>query len=134
MKKILGCGLVLLLAIVVVGMIMSISSTAPSSTPSNSSGVPRATAIPKKGLTLVRYDWKTGEYGNRFIAGTVKNESTKQYSYAQVEFNLYDDSGAQVGSALANISNLEAGSTWNFEAIVLEDKATKAKFKELTGW
>lgn len=38
-------------------------------------------------------------------------------SYIQVEYNLYDADGAQVGTALANTNNLKAGGTWKFEAV-----------------
>ena len=37
--------------------------------------------------------------------------------YIQVEYNLYDADGAQVGTALANTNNLKAGGSWKFEAI-----------------
>ena len=37
-------------------------------------------------------------------------------SYLQIEYNLYDADGAQIGTALANINNLKAGGTWKFEA------------------
>ncbi|MGE5590998.1 MAG: FxLYD domain-containing protein [Bacillota bacterium] len=52
----------------------------------------------------------------RYVTGTVKNNSNKKYSYAQVEINLYDKDGNQVGSTLANINNLEPGGTWKFKA------------------
>lgn len=85
-------------------------------------------------FTVVNWKWKTGEYGNRYIVGTVKNNTNKQYSYVQIEFNLYDKSGAQVGSTMDNINNLEPQGTWKFEAIVMEDKATQAKLKGVSGW
>ena len=42
-----------------------------------------------------------------YITGSIKNNTDKQYSYVQVTFNLYDADGAQIGTALANINNLE---------------------------
>ncbi len=78
--------------------------------------------------------WEKNEYGNRFVVGTVKNTGTKTYSYAQVSINLYDSSGAQVGSALDNLNNLEPGGLWKFRAIVIEDTAENAKVKEISGW
>mgnify|MGYP000993857118 CR=1 FL=1 len=74
------------------------------------------------------------ESGVRYVAGTVRNNTNRQYSYVQVEINLYDDSGAQVGSTLANTNNLEPGGTWKFKALVLEDSATKFKIKDVTGF
>ena len=44
---------------------------------------------------------------SKYIIGMVKNNTDKTYSYVQISFNLYDDSGAQVGSSIDNINNLE---------------------------
>lgn len=88
----------------------------------------------KGGLEVVDFDWKVGEFGNKYLVGTVKNNSDKQYSYVQVEFNLYDESGVQVGSTFANVNNLEPYGTWKFEAIVIEDNATRAKLKGVSGF
>lgn len=85
-------------------------------------------------LTVADWEFARGEYGNVSIVGHVKNSSGKQYSYAQVTFNLYDKSGSQVGTALANINNLEAGGTWKFEAGVLQDSVKTAKLASVTGF
>ena len=70
----------------------------------------------------------------RYVVGKIKNNSNKQYSYVQVEINLYDNNDNQVGSTLANVNNLEPGGTWKFEALIFEEKATKYKIKEITGY
>ena len=70
----------------------------------------------------------------RYVVGTVKNNSNKQYRYVQVEINLYDKSGAQVGSTMSNVNNLEAHGTWKFKAIILEDNAKKFLVKGVTGF
>ena len=88
-------------------------------------------------LTVVDFNWKTDDYGNRFIAGTLINNTGKEYAYVEVEFNLYDDSGEQVGSTFANMNHLMPDGTWNFEAVVasdIADKAAKAKLKGVTGF
>lgn len=78
--------------------------------------------------------WKTGEFGIRYVAGTVVNTGKKTYGYVQVEINLYDEQGNQVGSTLANVNNLEPGGRWKFEAIVMEDNASRFKVKGVTGF
>ena len=83
---------------------------------------------------LQSMDWQTEEFGIRYIGGTIRNNTDKTYSYVQVQINLYDNSGAQVGSTLANINNLEPHATWRFKAIVLEDSAKTAKVKAITGF
>ena len=85
-------------------------------------------------FTLVDWGWKQGEYKNNYIAGTIKNNTDKKYRYAQVSFSLYDESDAQVGSAMANINNLEPQGTWKFEAIVLNKNAVKARFQGITAF
>ncbi|RJE47924.1 hypothetical protein A7K50_01390 [Dehalobacter sp. MCB1] len=52
-----------------------------------------------------------------YISGTLKNNTKKLYSYAQITFNLYDSNGNQIGMALANVNNFEAGGTWKFKAM-----------------
>jgi hypothetical protein len=90
---------------------------------------------PKGGLEY-QFDakWIRLEDGGFKIVGTVKNTSGRQYGYAQIVFSLYDKSGAPVGNAWANVNNLEAGGTWKFEALVVEDRAETFKFSDITGW
>lgn len=80
----------------------------------------------------------TDKYGMSYtIEGTIKNNTDKQYSYVQVTFNLYDSDGAQIGTALANINNLEANGLWKFKASgSFGDGKTVASYKlmEITGW
>ena len=54
------------------------------------------------------------------ITGTLVNNTDEDKSYLQIEYNLYDADGAQIGTALANINNLKAGGTWKFEATSME--------------
>jgi len=68
-----------------------------------------------------------------YIAGTVKNNTNKTYKYVQVEINLYDASGAQVGSTLANANNLEPNGTWKFKAVTMDDFKTY-KIKDVSGF
>jgi hypothetical protein len=105
--------------------------------------LPEAGALPEKerggkshqnGPTLIDFSWATSEYGTKYITGSVKNNSDKSYKYAQISFMLYDDDDAQVGSAFANINNLESNGTWKFKAIVLEKTAKKAKFAKITAF
>ena len=71
-----------------------------------------------------------------YIEGTIKNNTEKSYSYVQVTFNLYDKDGVQLGTALANINNLEANGTWKFKAIGTGEGSQVASYKlvEITGW
>lgn len=71
------------------------------------------------------------------IKGTVKNSSNKNYSYASVEFSVYDAAGNNLGTAIANINNLSKGDTWNFEAHLLSYPSSRPvsfKLVEITVW
>ncbi len=87
------------------------------------------------GLVLLRktVDGKVGEFGGE-ITGMVVNRRSRKLSYAQITFNLYDESGSQVGSAIGNINGLEPGGTWKFKATSLGVKFVKYKFSELSGF
>ena len=75
----------------------------------------------------------TNEFGGE-VTGSVVNRTGKKLRYAQITFNLYDDSGAQVGSALANINGLEPGGRWNFKATAFGTKFKSYKFSDMSGF
>ena len=87
----------------------------------------------KPKLELIEHHTESDSFA-WYVVGTVKNNTNKNYSYAQVSINLYDKSGTQVGSTLANINNLEPNGTWKFKAVALENTAAKYQIKEVTGW
>ncbi|BBF42020.1 hypothetical protein lbkm_0702 [Lachnospiraceae bacterium KM106-2] len=76
----------------------------------------------------------TSDNYTSYATGKVKNNTDRTYSYVQVEINLYDKSGNQVGSTLDNVTNLEAGSTWKFKAPILEQNVDNFKVKNVTGY
>jgi hypothetical protein len=85
-------------------------------------------------LELIKHGSERGEFGNLYITGTIKNNTNKQYKYVQVEVNLYDDDGAQIGSTLANTNNLEPRGMWKFKAVAMEDNAASYRIKDITGY
>lgn len=50
------------------------------------------------------------------VKGAVVNTCDRDFSYVQISFSLYNESGANAGTAFANNNNLHAGETWDFEA------------------
>lgn len=59
------------------------------------------------------------------IKGVLKNTSSRNWSYCQVEFAIYDSNDYNLGTALANINNLRSGDSWSFEASLLSFPETK---------
>jgi len=64
----------------------------------------------------------------------IEEDSGKDVSYVQIEINLYDKDGNQIGSTLDNVNNLEKDGVWSFKAIMLEDNAASYKIKDITGF
>ncbi len=85
-------------------------------------------------LKLENYKIITDEWGNKTITGTVKNISSNEYSYAQIDFNLYDKDGNLIGSTLDNINNFEPNSSWKFDAMILEENVKDVKYKGISGY
>jgi hypothetical protein len=81
-----------------------------------------------EGLELVSHDSVNGK-----IVGTIKNLTDKSYRYIEVDINLYDANGNQVGSTLANTTNLEGNSTWNFTAYINYDNTNTYKIVGIQG-
>lgn len=90
-------------------------------------GASPAAASSTSELTATDVAFSRGQYGNSSITGKVANTTGKKLGYVQVEINLYDKGGTQVGSTLANVNNLEPGVTWKFEAPVVHERASSAK-------
>lgn len=135
-KKVpIGC-LTVIISFILIYALISAFGSSPSSTPNSNSSSSQTTTsseASKPDLEIVEHHSEAEQY-SRYVLGTVKNNTSNEYSYVQVEINLYDDAGNQVGSTMDNTTNLEPGGTWKFKALMLEDSATKYKVKGVTGY
>lgn len=70
------------------------------------------------------------------LDGTFTNLTSKQISYVVVTYSLYDADGAQIGTANATTSNLDANGTWKFEATssVQPDQVDSYKLSKVSGF
>ena len=68
------------------------------------------------------------------VTGTVINGSDTDYDYAQIEFGLYDETGAKVGNALDNLSGLDAEQRWRFEAIGTGENASRWELDSMSAY
>ena len=129
-RKLKNSGLRIFLGILIV--IIGIGALASGGdTEVNSNEVKEAT----EKFTLVSDEMTTDSIGSCYIEGTIQNNTDKNYSYVQVTFNLYDKDGAQLGTAMDNINNLEPNATWKYKAMGLTtEKVHSYKFVEITGW
>ena len=133
-KKVgIGClgFIVVIIIISIIGSSHQSSNTASTSTDSPSTASSESTSKPD--LEILQTSSISEGY-NGYVTGTVRNNTNKQYKYVQVEINLYDKSGAQVGSTLANTNNLEPHGLWKFKAPIIEDNTAKYSVKNVTGY
>lgn len=118
------------------GNLNSAAPTSPSSTSSNGGG----NAAPADDKNVYHGKFKLIEMKSesdsfaKYVVGTIENISNDTIGYAQVEINVYDSSGAVIGSTLANINNIEPKQRWKFKAPVLEDNAAKFQIKDISGF
>lgn len=91
--------------------------------------------ISKDKFSLESSELVKGEFGLQSIEGTIKNNTNDTYSYVQVVFNLFDEDGNQMGTAMANINYLQANGTWKYKATALTtDDFARYELAEITGW
>ncbi|MBN2686186.1 MAG: hypothetical protein JXR40_12970 [Pontiellaceae bacterium] len=129
-KKKIGClsaiGITFLV-LIIVGIIGSLRE-------GSSGDINASSSSSASKIEVIDFGWGTGDFGSRILVGTARNNTARQYSYVQIEINLYDSNGTQVGSTLANINNLEPNGSWRFEAPVFESDAVDAKIKDITSF
>jgi hypothetical protein len=74
---------------------------------------------------------KNEEY-TKYVTGRIQNNTSKIFSYVQVEINLYDINDKFIGSTLDNVNNFEGGTVWYFKAIVIDDIVKKFKIMDIS--
>lgn len=135
-----GCGLLLVLFAVIGALgasktirndVSSVEVDTPAVAAKTVKEKPAAKEKPE--LELLESHQEKGDFIS-YVAGTIKNNNDHKVSYVQIEINLYDKSGAQVGSTMANIANLDAQGTWKFKAMVTEKTARSYKIKGITAF
>lgn len=93
--------------------------------------VPASEPVKKADVEIIGDTTVEGDDFSKYICGTIQNNTDKKYSYVQVTFNLYDAEGNQIGTALDNINNLEAGGTWKFKAVSFESDFASYKLSDI---
>jgi len=87
--------------------------------------------------TIEKEKLSKDDFGFVSISGQLTNQSGSDVSYLQIEYNLYDKDGAQIGTAIDNTTNLGDGKTWKFKASSLDnvaDEVDSFEVADVTGW
>lgn len=85
------------------------------------------------GLKLIETSVAYDGY-SKYAVGAIQNTTNTTFGYVQVEINVYDSAGNQIGSTLANVNNLEPGSVWRYKAFVYESNADSCRVKKIFGY
>ena len=74
--------------------------------------------------------------GLYYIHGTVHNSSSKDYSYAQISFKIYDANGSVIGNCYDNVNGPGGYENWEFEAICDKTAVEISNYElvDITGW
>jgi hypothetical protein len=90
----------------------------------------------QNGLVLLNRTLKVkqGRYGVPVITGIMVNRTGHTLSYAQISFNIYDTTGAQVESVHDNVNYLEARGQWRFSAGPVPEGRFRYKIADIKGW
>ncbi|SEW02402.1 FxLYD domain-containing protein [Natrinema salifodinae] len=62
------------------------------------------------------------------VQGTVENTGSDRIQLAEVRTRVYNDAGDMLGQYLATTGDLNGGSTWEFQVIILEPPADVADY------
>jgi hypothetical protein len=96
----------------------------------------KAAAIPEfesNGLQAFRVAIEKAKSSRLIYAtGAIRNQSARQRFGVKVELDLFDESGAKLGSATDYVQVIEPHKEWKFRAMVTEPKVTKAKVAAIT--
>jgi hypothetical protein len=76
--------------------------------------------------------WEAGEFGIRYITGRVTGRTHANLDWAKIEFKLYDQFDAHVGSASDHLRGFSSGCIWNFKAPVIHKGALCALLADVT--
>jgi len=146
-KKTKGCAIAFLVFFVLIGAFIALVSIGNNEMKSNGAGVtsistntnPSTTTTPKPtvpNLELIGKTTTTTDGVTSYIEGKVKNNTKRNYNYVQISFGIYDEQGNKAGTAFANVSNLGAGETWKFKAMILctLDSSYTYRLDDLTGY
>ena len=92
---------------------------------------PEAVAPPL--LIVVGDESARDRYDEQWLNGMVVNQTEKAYRFVQISYDLFDSSGAQIGTASLNTRGLEPHGRWLFKTVI-SDHCTRFKLAKLDGY
>lgn len=92
----------------------------------------QATPTNAEGLSLLDLKITKNQAGKSVLNVNVSNSTTRKLDHATAEFKLFDNTGNEVGTAMASVDNLGPGFSWSFEVEIQPQDAAAAKLVGFT--
>lgn len=90
---------------------------------------PRDQLAPLDELSITDHEFVfEGGYTGSTVQGTAENTGSTQISSAEVRVRVYNADGEQLGLYLDSITDLEGGTEWSFQVILLESPSDIADY------
>jgi hypothetical protein len=91
---------------------------------------PTTNAVPLESLVLESHEYVlTQGYKGPVVQGTVENTGNELVRTVEVRVRVYNASGAQLGRYIARTGDLAAGTSWQFEVILLASPSEIADYE-----
>jgi hypothetical protein len=94
--------------------------------------VPQPPPVSAEALSLLAFKIEKNQAGKPVLKGSVSNTSPQAMKLATASFKLFDKKGVEIGTSTATVDNLEPGFAWTFEAQILQEGVTSARFAGFT--
>lgn len=115
LRKKLMTGLIAICTIAACGTLANKSNT--ESTQKNSDETTVSTTK-KQDYTLANVAVEKDAFSS-YVTGVLTNQTNSKKGYVQISFNVYNKDKNKVGTAFANINDLEPNGTWKFKAMYI---------------
>ncbi|WP_265110132.1 FxLYD domain-containing protein [Halosolutus halophilus] len=90
---------------------------------------PNDSVTPLDPLSLIEHEFVVEDgYLGSTIQGIVANTGSDRIQIVEVRTRVYDDAGNVLGRYLASTGDLNGGSSWSFQVVVLESPADVADY------
>jgi hypothetical protein len=93
--------------------------------------VPEVAAPPS--LIVVGDKSERDSHDEQWLNGMVVSQTEKPYQFVQISYDLFDASGAQIGTASANTRGLAPHGRWLFKTVI-SGHCTRFKLSKLDGY
>ena len=88
--------------------------------------------VSAEALTLLEFKIVNNQAGKPVLKGSISNATPQTIKLATATFTLFNKKGVELGTSIATVDNLEPGFAWTFEAQILQEGVTSAKFAGFT--